>query len=493
MTQLLGIDIGTSACKITVFSEDGVPLATSNQPYNVYYPHPGYVEQSPNEWWTAICSGIKEVLSSDKVDSSQIAGIGVDGQSWSCIPVDRLGNVLFNTPIWMDTRAADICTRYKNLIGEDKIFDVAGNDFLPSYTTPKIIWFKENYPEIYRNTSFFLQSNSYIVYKLTGKFSQDLSQGYGIHFFNMSTLTYDESLADEFGIDSNLLPELYQCDQIVGKVTNEAAILTGLIAGTPVVAGGLDAACGSLGAGVYKKGQTQEQGGQAGGMSICTDKALSHKKLILSPHVVPGYWLLQGGTVGGSGSLRWFKEQFGKDLTFDDLTREASTVAPGSDGMVFLPYMAGERSPIWDPNAKGVFYGLSFDKSRAHMIRAVLEGTAFSLYHNLMVAKEVGANVEIMRSMGGASNSELWTQIKSDVTGCTIEVPAMDTATTLGAAILAGIGTKVYSSYEEAVKKTTEVLRVHTPNAENHKKYMHSMNLYLELSKTLSPVFSADF
>lgn len=490
MTQLLGIDIGTSSCKVAVFSEDGKVLASSNQPYKVYYPKQGWAEQNPDEWWDAICLGIRDVLSSDSVNASDIAGIGVDGQSWSCIPVDADGNVLSNTPIWMDTRANDICNNIKQQIGEDNIFAVAGNDFLPSYTTPKMLWFKENHPEIFNKVTYFLQSNSYIVYKLTGKYSQDLSQGYGIHFFNMNTLSYDESLAKEMGLSTNLVPDLYGCDEIVGHITDEVAALTGLVSGTPVVAGGLDAACGTLGAGVYKTGQTQEQCGQAGGMSICTDNALSHKKLILSTHVVPGKWLLQGGTVGGGGVLRWFREQFGENESFEKLTSEAEKIPAGSDGVIFLPYMAGERSPIWNPDAKGVFYGLSFDKTRAHMIRACLEGVAFSLMHNLQTAKEVGADVKIMNAMGGASNSLLWTQIKADVTGCTIQVPTSDTATTLGAALLAGIGSKVYKDYDEAVNRTIVITRTQTPNMENYEIYSRSMRMYIELCNTLTPMFS---
>lgn len=490
MAQLLGIDIGTSACKVAVFSEDGTVLAQSNKPYEVYYPKAGWVEQDPDEWWNAIVEGIKDVLAQKGVEPSEIAGIGVDGQSWSAIPVDAEGKVLARTPIWMDTRAREICDEVKAKLGEDRIFEVAGNDFLPSYTTPKMIWFKKECPEIYEKTALFLQSNSYIVYKLTGEYSQDVSQGYGIHFFNMKTLQYDEALAEDLGLRTNLVPRLYACDEVVGTVTAEISELTGLREGTPVVAGGLDAACGTLGAGVYEKGQTQEQGGQAGGMSICTDEALAHKKLILSAHVVPGRWLLQGGTVGGGGTLRWFREEFGQDLSFDDLTTEAGKVKPGSDGVIFLPYMVGERSPIWNPDAKGVFYGLGFDKTRGHMIRALLEGVAFSLQHNLQTAEEVGAHVGVMNAMGGASNSVLWTQIKADVTGKTIQVPTSDTATTLGAAILAGMGCGIYKDYEDAVKKTIVITRVQTPNMKNHEIYTKSMEMYLKLYESLKGLFS---
>lgn len=488
--QLLGIDIGTSACKVAVFDEEGSVLAQSNQAYPVYYPQSGWAQQNPEEWWSAICAGIRDVLSREGVKAEEIRGIGVDGQSWSAIPVDKNGRVLHDTPIWMDTRARYICDRVKEELGAEHIFEVAGNDFQPTYTTPKMIWFREEKPEVFRNTCKFLQSNSFIVMKLTGEMSQDYSQCYGIHFFDMRKLCYEEKLASEMGLSPELLPKLYGCDEVVGTVTREVSALTGLKAGTPVVAGGLDAACGTLGAGVYRAGETQEQGGQAGGMSICTDKALTHRALITGVHVVPGLWLLQGGTAGGGGTLKWFRQELGRDMSFDELTAEAEKVKPGADGVVFLPYMAGERSPIWNPDAKGVFYGLSFDKTRGHMIRAVLEGVAFSLEHNLRTAAQTGAEVDVLNAMGGASNSVLWTQIKADVTGKTIQVPSSDTATTLGAAILAGVGCGVYGSYEEAVKRTIRITRRQEPNAANHEIYGRMMELYLELYEDLKGTFS---
>ena len=486
---LMGIDIGTSACKVAVFDTNGEVLAQANKPYKVYYPNPGWAEQDAGEWWEAIVDGIRDCLSQNGISAEDIAGIGVDGQSWSAIPVDKDGRVLDRTPIWMDTRARDICEKVKEKVGEDEIFKIAGNDFLPSYSTPKLLWFKQEKPEVYKNTYKFLQSNSYIVYKLTGKLSQDLSQGYGLHFFNMETLKYDGNMAEKLGLSVDQVPELFNCDEVVGEVTAEAESLTGLKAGTPVVAGGLDAASGTLGAGVYKTGDTQEQGGQAGGMSICTDKALPHKKLILSAHVVKDRWLLQGGSVGGGGALKWFKQEFGENESFDDLTALAEKVPAGSEGVIFLPYMSGERSPIWDPDAKGVYYGLSFDKTKGHFVRATLEGVAYSLEHNLRTAYETGVKVDKMNAMGGAANSALWTQIKADVTGKTIQVPASDTASTLGAAILAGIGCGVFKDYDEAVKNTIEIKRVYEPDMKKHEIYKRHMEIYLELYEDLKGTF----
>ncbi|MCR5627762.1 MAG: FGGY-family carbohydrate kinase [Lachnospiraceae bacterium] len=487
---LLGIDIGTSACKVAAFDTDGTVVYQANAPYKVYYPSSGWAEQDADEWWEAIAGAVKEVISNGKINAEDIAGIGVDGQSWSAIPVDKDIKPLDRTPIWMDTRARDICERVKTEVGEDNIFNIAGNDFLPSYSTPKMLWFKEEKPEIYKNTYKFLQSNSYIVYKLTGELSQDRIQGYGLHLVNMNTLDYDDMMAETLVLSIVQVPELFNCDETVGTVTKEAAEKTGLKAGTPVVAGGLDAASGTLGAGVYKTGDTQEQGGQAGGMSICTDSALAHKKLILSAHVVPGKYLLQGGSVGGGGTLKWFKQEFGGESSFDELTALAEKVPAGSDGVIFLPYMSGERSPIWDPDAKGVYYGLSFDKTKGHMIRATLEGVAYSLEHNLRTAYETGIEVGRMNAMGGAANSRLWTQIKADVTGKTIQVPASDTASTLGAALLAGVGCGIYKDYDEAVNSTIKITRVQEPDMKAHELYKKRMELYLELYDDLKATFA---
>jgi xylulokinase len=380
-------------------------------------------------------------------------------------------------------------------LGFQRIFSISGNSLEPTYSTPKILWFKENRPDIYKNTYKFLQSNSYIAYKLTGAMTQDISQGYGLHMFNIKKSVYEDDLCDAFGIDRELLPDIFPCHEVIGEVTREAAELTGLRQGIPVVAGGLDAACGTLGAGVADIGETQEQGGQAGGMSICVNDALSHPKLILSTHVVPGLWLLQGGTVGGGGSIKWFREQLGayedgqEKLTgvnaFKIMDEEAAAIRHGSQGLIFLPYMAGERSPLWDTNAKGVFFGLGYDKTRAHMIRAVMEGCAYALYHNLRTAEEAGVSANTLNAMGGAANSRLWTQIKADVTGKVIKIPASDTATTLGAAILAGIGTGVYGSFKEAIDRTVTIRRIHEPDRKAHSKYMQYYDIYLELYEKL--------
>ncbi len=497
---LLGIDIGTSACKAAVFDREGRAAATASGDYPVYYPREGWAEQNPDEWWEAVCGAIKSLLDKSGIAPGAIAGVGIDGQSWSAIAIDEKGKVLSNTPIWMDTRSLDICNRLNREIGRDTIFRAAGNSLQPSYTTAKILWYKENLPEVYGRIYKILQSNSFIVCRLTGAVTQDVSQGYGLHCFDMKKGSWDDEMCEKLGIPREFLPELVNCDTVVGTVTEEAAAQCGLLAGTPVVAGGLDAACGTLGAGVIHPGETQEQGGQAGGMSICTDACKADPRLILSDHVVPGRWLLQGGTTGGGGVMRWFEREFADyersvaeekgSSSLILLNEIAEQVNPGCDGLVFLPYMAGERSPIWNPHAKGVFYGLDFSKTKGHMVRACMEGVALSLRHNLEIAEEAGAKAEALRAVGGSANSLLWTQIKADITGKPIAVPSSDTATTLGAAILAGVGVGFYKDYEEAVSLTVKETRRHMPNPENRMVYDNTYETYLKLYENLKSMMT---
>ena len=482
---LLGVDIGTSSCKTAIFDPDGKVIAQGGSEYPVSYPEKGWAEQDPADWWNGICRAIREMIGEGSINPADIAGIGIDGQSWSAIALDRNGNVLCPTPIWTDTRSEAICRETAERLGEEKLFGLYGNPVSPCYTWPKILWYRKNRPEVFEKTEKILQSNSYIAYRMTGEITQDLSQGYGLACFDMRKGCWDDDACEALGIPRKLLPEIVNCHQVIGRLTKEAAEQTGLKEGTPVVAGGLDAACGTLGAGVVSPGQTQEQGGQAGGMSICIDQYAADPRLILSFHVAPGQWLLQGGTTGGGGALKWLRETMCPELSFAEMSELAEQAPAGSGGVTFLPYMAGERSPIWNPKACGVFFGLNFGVTRGQMIRACMEGVAYALRHNLETAEAAGAKAGILRAMGGSANSRIWTQIKADVTGCGIEVPASDTATTLGAAILAGVGTGVYQSFEEAAERTVSVKKTYTPNAEMKAVYDSGYEIYRKLYPAL--------
>ncbi len=490
-TLLLGVDIGTSSCKTALFDPEGKVVAQGGSEYPVSYPRKGWAEQDPAQWWEGVCRAVREMISDNGIDPAEIAGIGTDGQSWSAIALDREGNVLCPTPIWTDTRSEEICRETEDRLTAEKLFGLCGNPAKPGYTWPKILWYRKHRPEVFEKTEKILQSNSYIVYRMTGEITQDLSQGYGLACFDMRKGCWDEEMCEALGIPRRMLPEIVPCHQIVGKLTVDAAKQMGLREGIPVAAGGLDAACGTLGAGVVSPGQTQEQGGQAGGMSICIDQYAADPRLILGFHVVPGRWLLQGGTTGGGGALKWLRETMCPELSFAEMSALAETAEPGSGGVTFLPYMAGERSPIWDPKACGVFFGLNFGVTRAQMIRACMEGVAYSLRHNLETAAEAGARAGGLRAMGGSANSRIWTQIKADVTGCGIEVPGSDTATTLGAAMLAGVGTGVWQGFEEAARQTIRVNRTYEPDPAVKEIYDRGYETYRKLYGNLKDLMNA--
>ena len=490
-TWLLGVDIGTSSCKTALFDPDGQVVAQGSSEYPVSYPGKGWAEQNPEDWWNGVCRAIREMTVENGIDPAHIAGIGVDGQSWSAIALDGAGNVLCPTPIWTDTRSEAVCRETTGRLTEEKLFGLCGNPAQPGYTWPKILWYRENRPEVFEKTEKILQSNSYIVYRMTGEITQDLSQGYGLACFDMRSGRWDGEMCEALGIPRRMLPEIVPCHRTVGRLTKEAAERTGLKEGIPVAAGGLDAACGTLGAGVVSPGQTQEQGGQAGGMSICIGEYAADPRLILGFHVVPGRWLLQGGTTGGGGALKWLRETMFPDLSFEEMSSLAEEAPAGSGGVVFLPYMAGERSPLWNPKACGVFFGLNFSTTRPQIIRACMEGVAYALRHNLETAEAAGARAETLRAMGGSANSRIWTQIKADVTGCRIEVPASDTATTLGAAILAGVGTGVYGSFEEAAQRTVRVKKTYTPDPSAREAYSRGYETYRKLYPALEEIMNA--
>lgn len=447
----LGVDIGTSGCRSIAVDADGRTLAVAQRSYPLHTPAPGWVEQDANDWVAGAFATLAEICASGAFEPAAVRGIGVDGQSWACVPVDEAGRILANTPIWMDTRAQPICDEVLTRVPAADILAVAGNRLSPSYTTAKVLWFQRNAAQVFARTRWFLQCNSVVVMALTGIASQEHSQGYGLHFIDVATGAVDVALAARLGVDPNLFPTAVEPSAVVGGMTSTAARATGVPEGTPVVAGGLDAACGTLGAGVYKVGQTQEQGGQAGGMSIAMDEPKADARLILSRHVVPASWLLQGGTVAGSASLAWLTRQVGaaersaastsgKDL-YEEVSALAASAPVGSGGLVFLPYLSGERSPLWDADARGAFVGLTLTTDRGQLYRAVMEGVAFALRHNLEVAASAGAEVAELLAIGGAARSPLWMQIKADVTGVPITASANENATPLGAAMLAALGT----------------------------------------------------
>lgn len=491
----LGVDIGTSGCRTLAVDAQGRTLAIADQQYPLFTPAPGWVEQDPNHWIEGAYQTIAQVCASGAFDPGTIRGVGVAGQGWACVPVSEDGHILANTPIWMDTRAQPICDELNAQGHTAALLALSGNRLSPTYSTAKALWFQRNRRQVYARTRWFLQSNSVIVMALTGVVSQDHSQGYGWHCIDIRTGAIDHRAAITLGLDPDRIPPATESSAVVGRITDAAALRTGLPAGTPVVAGGLDAACGTLGAGVFRPGQTQEQGGQAGGMSIALDSPIIDERLILSRHVVADRWLLQGGTVAGAASLAWLTRVIGaaeqqaaaasQRGVYEEVSALAATAEVGSGGVIFLPYLSGERSPIWDADARGAFLGLHLGIDRSHLYRSVMEGTAMALRHNLEVAAAAGAEVAELRAVGGATKSPVWMQIKADVTGTPIVTSAENHATPLGAAMLAAVGVG-----DATVADLTEGWVQHShryqPEARAAARYDDYFQLYTQLYPALA-------
>ena len=492
----LGVDIGTSGCRCVAFDADGRTLAVAERPYPLRTPSPGWVEQDPNDWVAGAFATLAEVCGSGTFEPHDVRGIGVDGQSWAAVPVAADLQLLAPTPIWMDTRAQSICDELLTDVPARDLLALAGNRLSPSYSTAKVLWFQRHRPDVFSRARWFLQCNSVVVLALTGIASQDHSQGYGMHFIDVATGEVDFSMAARLGIDPQLVPVPVEPSAVVGGLTAAAAHATGLMAGTPVVAGGLDAACGTLGAGVYRPGQTQEQGGQAGGMSIALAAPVADERLILSRHVVPGSWLLQGGTVAGSASLAWLTRLAGEAEgvaaaasgrgLYEEVSALAASAPLGADGLVFLPYLSGERSPLWDADARGAFVGLTLGTGRGQLYRAVMEGVAFALRHNLEVAASAGADVAELLAIGGATRSPLWMQIKADVTGMPLTVSANENATPLGAAMLAAIGTGG-GTVDDLVERWVRRGVSYSPDPVAAARYDRLYDIYAGLYPALAP------
>jgi xylulokinase len=423
---ILALDIGTSSTKAALWTDDGTLVAQTTEDYSLQRPYVSWAEIDALEWWRAVCLTTQQVLAQSGVAGDQVVGIGVDGLGWTLVPVDRRGDPLFPAMTWLDRRAEAEADWLRSLPEASDLVNLVANPLDASYITPKLLWLQRQRPRIFEATDQFLTSTGFIVRRLTGENSCDFTQAYGYHFFDIRRERWDEEAARLIGMPLEKLPPLFPAISVAGQVTEVAAAAMGLAAGTPVIVGGLDASVGSTGAGVVRLGQTVDQGGQAGGMALSVDHVIVEPQLIFSHHILPGQYLFQSGTVGG-GSPSWFRDVLGHpevnaaellhSTPFDLMSSQVELTPAGSHGLIFLPYMAGERTPLWNSNARGVFFGLSYKTTRSDILRAIMEGCAFAVYHNLMIAERNGVTVKEWIGVGGGTRSAVWCQIKADVTG----------------------------------------------------------------------------
>jgi len=495
---ILAADVGTSSTKTTLWRDDGKLMASASAGYSLQRPDPLSAEIDADIWWDAVCTTARQVVTKAGIHPSEIAGIGVDGVSWTLIPVNQNGDPLAPAMIWLDRRAQDE-TRWLNALPQAAdLIRLDANPLDSAYITPKLLWLKAHRPDVFDSAYRFLTASGFIVARLTGEMTCDYTQAYGYHFFDMAHERWDADAAARLGISLDKLPPLVACSDVVGVLTATAAAQMGLVPGISVIAGALDAAVGALGSGVTRLEQTNDQGGQAGGMAVSVNRMIYEPKLIFSHHVLPGQYLLQAGTVGG-GSLGWFRDVLGQVETgaaalldqspFELFSAQAGATPAGAHGLLFLPYMAGERTPLWSSQARGVFFGLSYTTSRGDLLRAIMEGCAFAVYDNLRLAEAQGVTVTECLGAGGATQSAVWCQIKADIYGRPYIVARLadggEGGHSLGLFALTAAAVGLVESAGATVDRLLSQRQVFEPSTARHALYEDLFGVYRSVSRRL--------
>ena len=478
---LMGVDVGTTGAKAAIFDQRGRLLALGRSEYGVRRIRPGWAEQDPEDWWRAVCDSVREALAAVPQGPARVGGVAVSSQAPTMLPLGGDGRPVRPALIWMDRRADGEALLLAEALGWKEIERVTGNRPDPFYVAPKLLWFRTHEPEKFANTTTFVQANGYINWRLTGVHSMDEVHASLLQLFDRRTGEWSPELCEACGVTPEAFPPARPCHETLGEVTAEAAEATGLRKGTPVMVGTVDGAAAAMEAGAVEPGVAAEMTGTSTVLLIPNRDGIVEPALIAMPHAVPGVDLLLGATAASGANLNWFRDRFGaieseaaKKLgldVFDLLELEASGVPAGSGGVVFLPYMAGERAPIWHTNARGAFFGLSLETSRGGLIRAILEGTAFALRHNVQVAEGAGAKVREVRSVGGGTRSALWNQIKADVLGVPVLLPEAAVGAPFGDAVLAGMGLGIYPDPEETLRDLVCLRARYEPNVDHRALY----------------------
>jgi xylulokinase len=488
----LGIDLGTSSVKIIAMDEEGNVIASLSKEYPLCYPKPGFAEQNPKDWWNAVRDGIKELIEKNAIDSVTIKAIGISGQMHGLVVLDENDEVLIPAILWCDQRTQEECDYITEAVGKEKLSKYTGNKALTGFTAPKILWVKKHMPEIYNKIKHVLLPKDYIRFKLTGEFATDVSDASGTLLFDVSNRCWSKEMLDILEIPENIMPRSFESSEITGIVNKNTAQCTGLLEGTLVVGGGGDQAAGAVGTGTVESGIISVAMGTSG-VIFAAEKQYEvdiENRLHSFCHA-NNEWHVMGVMLSAASCLRWWVEEInkGQSRTFDEILDEAEKIPAGSEGLIFLPYLMGERTPYSDSNARGCFIGLSITHTRAHMTRAILEGVAFGLKDSLELVKTLNIPVKEVRVSGGGAKSKLWRQILADVFDARIDMINSVDGPSYGAAILASVGAGSFNSVNEACRKLIRVTESVSPNIHSIEKYKKVYKLYSGLYGTLKSTF----
>lgn len=509
MQALLGIDLGTTGVKAALFAaDDGRVLASAFVEYPLYHPHPGWAEQNPAEWWQATITAIRTCLAGgvqEGTQASDVRGVGLSGQMHGVVLLDATGQVLRPCIIWADQRSEAQCRWITERVGAQRLIELVSNPALPGFSAPKLQWIRDNEPEIFARAQTMLLPKDYIRYLLTGKTAMEISDAAGTCLLDVKHGVWSREVLEALELNPTLLPPIVASVGVAGTITDEVAALTGLLAGTPVAGGGADNACGAVGNGVVRPGLALVSIGTSGVVLAYSDSPQVDTsgpvpRVHTFNHAVPDAWYLMGVTQGAGLSLRWVRDNIGLPEmamerwagvdAYELLSREAAQVPPGSEGLIFLPYLQGERTPHLDAYARGGWIGLTASHTRRHLVRSVLEGVAFSLKDCYAILQEQGIALEQVRATGGGAKSLLWRQIIADVLGVELVTTNATEGPAFGAALLAGVASGVYNSVQQACDQTVHVVERTEPLPAHRSAYDQAYEIYRALYPALKPIIS---
>src|SRR6266581_1724735 len=509
MQTLLGIDLGTTGVKAALFAaENGVVLTDAFVDYPLYHPHPGWAEQKPAEWWQATLSAIRTCLvqgATQGAQASDVRGVGLSGQMHGVVLLDAEHRVLRSCIIWADQRSDAQCRWMTERVGAARLIELVSNPALPGFSAPKALWIRDNEPEIFAQAATIILPKDYIRYRLTGVLAMEISDAAGTCLLDVKHGTWSHEVLEAIGFEPALLPPVVASDAVCGTTTDEVASLTGLPAGTPVAGGGADNACGAVGNGIVRPGLALVSIGTSGVVLAYSDTPQVDTsgpipRVHTFNHAVPHAWYLMGVTQGAGLSLRWRRDNIGLPEralerwtgmdAYELLEQEAEGVSPGSDGLIFLPYLQGERTPHLDAYARGGWIGLTASHDRRHLVRAVFEGVAFSLKDSFLIIQEQGLPMEQLRATGGGAKSVFWRQMIADILGVELVTTNATEGPAFGAALLAGVAGGIYSSVPQACEATIRVMERTGPDRGNEAAYAQAYETYRALYPALKPIIS---
>ena len=468
---LLGIDVGTGGTRAVLIDDAGAVVASCTAEHAAFAsPETGWAEQDPRDWWRATCEAVKQVMATSATNPTEIAAVGFSGQMHGAVLLDAAGEVLRPALIWCDQRTSEEARELTAEVGEDQIIAWTCNPAITNFTLTKLLWVRKHEPAVFEHFRTLLLPKDYVRYRLTGEYGMDMADASGTLLLDVSKRRWSTEMAHATGVDPTCLPPLFESPDVCATVSETGAAATGLLPGTPVVAGAGDQAAGAVGLGIVSPGAVHATIGTSGVVFAATDRpALDPKgRLHTFCHAIPGRWHVMGVTQSAGLSLRWFRDNFGTRANdsrdpYEQLSDEAAAVPPGCDGVLWTPYLMGERTPHLDPHARAALIGLAANHGRGHVIRAILEGVAFSLRDSFSIFAEMKVPVTSIRLGGGGARSPLWRQIQADVFGHAVELVQAEEGAAYGAALLAGVGAKVWSDVDEACQRSVRVAKTVEP------------------------------